>query len=109
MPAVGNTEKKTYIWVVPKFGIATARFSYSLQDLNSSKLGFKLVKIKSLCYKYNNNYFSKLYNLPLIQKKNNNSRGPCLKPLLMIILSSSISHCPYQKAEPVTPGNLETE
>jgi hypothetical protein len=69
--------------------------------------GFKFIKIKHLCCKAHRVIFPN-YEIHRCFVKPK-SRGPCLKPLLLIILISSLSHCPYQKDERAKPGNLPTK
>jgi hypothetical protein len=65
--------------------------AWSAPDLNSYKLRPSAVKATKL-------------SLNIIYKSK--SRGPCLKPLLITVLTTSRSHFPYQKDERAKPGNL---
>jgi hypothetical protein len=82
--------------MVLKFQVATACFSSNPPDFNLSKLSSIAVKATTIIFP---NYTS-----TLIQKSK--PRSPCLKPLLITILASSLSPYYSQKDERVKPGNL---
>jgi hypothetical protein len=66
----------------------------------------KLIRIKPLCCQSNPSFFYKFYNSTFRKSK---FRSPCLEPLSLTILTSSLSHCPYHKDKWVKPVNLLTK
>jgi hypothetical protein len=83
--------------MVPKFLVIAACFSYSLPDLNSSKLSPIAVKATKIIFPNNT-----------IQQKFRKSkfRCPCPKSLFLTILTPSLSLSSYEKDEREKPGNL---
>jgi hypothetical protein len=70
-----------------------------------SPLHFNLSTKSSTLVSMPPNYFSKLVNSFLIQKTEK-SRGPCLKPLLLTILTPLLSDCLYKKGGREKPKKL---
>jgi hypothetical protein len=67
----------------------------------------KFIKITPLCCQTHQIIFQNYTFQHLFRKFT--SRGPCLKPPLLTILTSSLLYCHYQRDERAKPGNLLTK
>jgi hypothetical protein len=85
--------------VFHRFPVVTADFSCSPLYLNSSKYNPPAAKGPKLFPNYSVHH----------SFGNSKSRGPCLKPLLLTVITASFLHCPHQKDERAKPGNLLTK
>jgi hypothetical protein len=88
--------------MVPKFQVATACFSCSPLDLNSSKFTPLLWMLLNYLLNLPN------YNFNIHQWANKNSAVSVVKLSLLITITSSLLCFPYQKDERALPGNLLT-
>jgi hypothetical protein len=88
--------------MVPKFHVATACFSCSPPDLNSSKWTPLLWRPLNCLLNFPN------YNFNIPRQANQNSAVSVIKFSLLITLTSSLLFYPYQKDERALPGNFLT-